>query len=362
MKLFLGLSLLFLVSLYTVSAITISGADPSGNIYTSDSAQGSIVEKQVLSADSTYNSSIFSDGGPIKNGTNAADMSVSGLGISALGDIYVVTTGPDITDPVPAAVTPTPSTPSTPESSSVPSAGGGGGGSSHRDTYGLIVGDVVTVVIEDSPHEIEIVEVKESSAVLAIDGASPVEIQLKETITIDVDGDSIDDISITLDSVSELKKITITVTDLTTFHEAEEVEEQPTSLPESLEQITGAVSALPVQEIAQATVAISKKTSVILTYIVGMNLIVGLLVASVFATKKYQQRRIYNVFHAPSKQELIQKELAKVQNYVSSAMESGRAVHSIKQELLGVGWQEYEIDTIMVDAMLKEEEFFNRIQ
>lgn len=352
--------IVFILCFPVVLAFTPQATDTSSNAYTSDSAQGSIVEKQVLSADNAYNSSIFSNGGPVKNGTNAADLSVSWFGISESGDIYVVTTGPELEESV-TSVTPVTVPETVSEGSGVPSSGtGGGGGSSRHDTYGLIVGDIVTVLINSIPHDIEITSIEEQSAVLTVDSIYIIVLELKETIKIDVDNDGVEDMSITLDSLSDLRKITITVEDMT--YVQEESITQKAEMPEPLERITAAVSALPAQDIAEAGFTVGKKTGVFLTYLIGLNLVVGLLVASVVATKKLQQRRIYTVFHAQSQEQLIQQGLAKVQHYVSTSIGAGKSVASIKGELLGAGWQEYEIDSIMVDAMLKEQETISRFQ
>lgn len=353
--------LFFLVFSLSGYSLVLEGRDTSGNVYSSDNtAQGSIVEKDVLSGNNAYNSTIFSWGAPLGNATSEASLSASWFGISSSGDVYVMTIGPELEESV-ASVTPVTVPETVSEGSGVPSSGtGGGGGSSHHDTYGLIVGDIVTVLINSIPHEIEITSIKEQSAVLTVDNIYIITLELKETVKIDVDNDGIEDMSITLDSLSDLREITITVEDMTYMQE--ESITQEAEMPEPLERITAAVSALPAQDIAEAGFTVGKKTGVFLTYLIGLNLVVGLLVASVVATKRLQQRRIYTVFHAQSQEQLIQQELAKLQHYVSASMDAGKSVASIKRELLTAGWHEYEIDSMMVDAMLKEEEFFNRIR
>ncbi|MFA6888993.1 MAG: hypothetical protein WC254_05870 [Candidatus Woesearchaeota archaeon] len=351
------LIIFFFIIINTSSALVIQGIDSNGNVYTSDGAQGTIVEKNVLSSDNTYNSSIFSWGCPLINATNA------NLGVSASGNIYVLTLGPDITDPIPSSIPVSPVLPSTPESSSsVPSSSGGGGGSSTQDTYGLIIGDILTVKINDEPHTITITNIFESSAVITVDEKYIVELNVNEEKEIDLNNDGINELSITLDNVSELRKITITVSNLIVNKlEEEVVEETETSFTPSLNRITGGVSAVDVQQIEEIGKQISKTTSTIITYLVVLNLIGGILFGSIYSVKKIKQRRIYAVFHAQSKEDMVKQQLAKVQSYVSIAMDSNRTVSSIKQELLSQGWQEYEIDSIMVDAMLKEQGNFNQI-
>ena len=97
-------------------------------------------------------------------------------------------------------------------------------------------------------------------------------------------------------------------------------------------------------------------------YILAINAVAGIILSGAYAVHKIHRSRIYTVFHTESKQEFIQQQLAKVQSYVSASMDAGRSVASIKDELLGVGWQEYEIDSIMVNAMLKEQDIFSRFQ
>ncbi len=357
---FIILTITLLLLVNTISALVINGTDASSNTYTSDSAQGGVVEKHVLNADYSYNSSIFSWGGPIANATNAADLSVSELGVSDVSEIYVVTIGPDITDTIPDSA-PAEVPPVIETSSAIPSSGGSGGGSSSHDTYGLIVGDIVTIIINNEPHTITITDIGEDSAVLTLDDNQIIELSINEEKYIDFNNDGTDEITITLDSVSELRKITITVFDLTRQEIPEEPPIKEQEQPVALERITTAVSAVDIQKVEEVTKEISKTTGTIVTYIVGLNVLMGILLGSMYSVKKIKQRRIYAVFHAQSSEEVVKQELAKLQLYVSGAMETGKSVALIKQELLETGWQEYETDSIMVDAMLKEQENLNRI-
>jgi macrodomain Ter protein organizer (MatP/YcbG family) len=254
------------------------------------------------------------------------------------------------------------------ESSGIPSSGGGGAGSSsRRDTYGLIVGDKLTVIINGESHTITITEVRESSATFLIKSvAIEVELDVGETKEIDLNNDGLPDMGITLEGVSELRKITITVEDLTQREdEVEEIEdsldeEQPEADP--LERITGAVIGIDTQKIEEVSKDVRETTTAVVKYVIFANVIAGILVGSMVAAREIKRRRMYNVFHQQTKQEVVDAELEKLRQYAAAAMKNGRNIYDIKSDLLEAGWFEYEVDEALVDTMLKEKAGFNQMK
>ena len=230
----LGIIFLFLLAFSpNVFAIIFNGTTNTDerHVFSSDSAFGNIVERDVnytpVGDEPSWSAVLFSWGGPLANATGVIDVATAGFGVSAVGDILVLTMGPELEDEEPTEEEEEEVIEE--ESSGVPSSGGGGGGSSSRDTYALIVGDKLTVLINGEAHTIEITEIRETSAVLTIESTTiVVEINEGETEEIDLDEDGVADMAITLDNVSELRKITITVEDLTLREEEtrEEVEDQ----------------------------------------------------------------------------------------------------------------------------------------
>ena len=363
-KLFLFFWFLILL-IPSAVAFNVAGAGDAGT-YTSSSAFGNIVEKSVTGtgSDGGFSSELFSWGGPIKNGTGTEGAPTSGLGVSAAGDTYIITFGPLI-DEETTAEEETPEE-EIEESSGVPSSGGGGGGSSRRDTYGLIAGDKLTVIINGEQHTITILEVRDSSATLLIEAPGiEFELELDETEELDLNNDGLADIAITLDAVSELRKITITVEDLTQREDGvEEVEilEEEQEQVDPLDRITGAVVGLDAEKIEEVSKEVRETTTAVVKYVLFANVIAGILVGSMVAAREIKRRRIYNVFHQPTKQELVELELKKLREYAAAAVKSGRTIYDIKSDLLNAGWFEYEVDEALVDTMLKEKAGFNQMK
>lgn len=355
-----------LIVLPGVLGITFSGLGSEGT-YSSDSSFGNIVEKSVSGVGEAggFSSIMFSWGGPLKNGTGTEGTSTSGLGISAAGDTYIITFGAVLEEE--SRVEEETKEEEIEESSGVPSSGGGGAGSSsRRDTYGLIVGDKLTVIIAGERHTITITEVRESSATLLIESVGiEVELEVGEIKEIDLNNDGLADMAITLDAVSELRKITITVEDLTQredeIEEAETVEEEKEQV-DSLERITGAVIGLDTEKIQEVSKEVRETTTAVVKYVLFANVIAGILVGSMVAAREIKRRRIYNVFHQPTKQEIVEVELKKLRQYASEAMKSGRTIYEIKSDLLEAGWFEYEVDEALVDTMLKEKAGFSQMR
>ncbi len=361
----LGVIFLFLVAFSpNVFAITFNGTtnDDYRNVLSSDSAFGNIVEREVnytnTGSEPSWSAVLFSWGGPLANATEMMTIGTAGLGVSAVGDILVLTMGPELEDEVP--VVEEEEDEEVEESSSVPSSGGGGGGSSSKDTYGLIVGDKLTVLINGEPHTIEITEVREASAVLTIESTPiVVEIAQGETEEIDLDGDDIVDMGITLDDVSELRKITITVEDLTLREEGEtEVEEEQESiLADPLERITGAVAGIPIdaEKIREVKEEVQQTTSAVIKYILLINIVVGVILGTVIAAREMHRRKIYKFFHQKSKEDVVRDQLKELEIYVHKAYEDGLSFDEIKEALLESGWYEYEIDEVVTNVMFKKE-------
>ena len=346
--------------LTNVSAAEYSGSFESG-IYTGNTAAGNIVEREANGADTGYSSIMFSWNGPVKNGTNENGISTSEFGISSSGDIYVVTFGPELED----EVSTTPLEEEIPEetpSSSIPSSGGGGGGSSHRDTYGLVAGDILTIIIDDETHTITVDSVGEDSATLTV-ASTPQTIELVagETKELDItDTYSGTDVAITLDSVSDLRRIVITVEDLTAENNADETTPEETPSPNEnsplLQTITGAVSAMSSPQVLETAYEVKQGISTVTKWIILVNIALGILVGMGIAAKKIEKQRIYAVFHQKTKQEFIAQELKRVEDYVKQAMKQGYRYENIKLDLLDAGWQEYEVDEVVVNAMLAEKQ------
>ncbi len=351
-----------------VLGITFSGGSSEGT-YSSDSSFGNIVEKSVTGVNDAngFSSEVFSWGGPLKNGTGTEGVSTAGMGITAVGDTYIITFGPELEEEAQAAPQAVP-VQEQEEGGNVPSSGGGGGGSSsRRDSYGLIEGDKLNVLINGESHTITVLKIREDSATLRIESdVIEIELEWKETKEIDLDHDGIVDMAITLEAVSELRKITITVEDITQRDDASEEREE--SLGEEqieadpLERITGAVVGLDTEKIQEVSKEVRETTTALVKYVIFANVIAGILVGSMVAAREIKRRRIYNVFHQQTKQEVVDAELKKLRSYVAAGMKSGRTIYDIKSDLLEAGWFEYEVDEALVDAMLTEKAGVNQMK
>ncbi|PIN78342.1 hypothetical protein COV16_06055 [Candidatus Woesearchaeota archaeon CG10_big_fil_rev_8_21_14_0_10_34_8] len=349
-------SLFIIIFLPITLAITFTGTDGSDVYSSDDSAIGSIAQRDANDTATNTESIIFSWGGPVGNGSSAADLSSSGLGISASSDTYIITFGPDLTEDV-AVSTPTSPPAETESSSSIPSSGGGGGSSS-RETYGLVVGDKLTVLINNQPYKIAIKTVKEDNVELTIEEISETfELKLDETKEFDLDKDNIPDMSITLDAVSDLLRVTITVEDLTKQKEQETINKDQdiinaAEVLEAVKPITGAAIGMMSEQAAE--VKTSLKTA--LTTIIGLNVLLGVILNGLFTAKHIKMQRAYKAFHTKNKQDIINLELKKVEAYVAKALHNGYSKDQIKHNLLIAGWQEQEIDEILVEAMLNQDD------
>ena len=361
----LGTIFLFLLAFYpNVFAIIFNGTTNTDerHVFSSDSAFGNIVERDVnytpVGDEPSWSAVLFSWGGPLANATGVIDVATAGFGVSAVGDILVLTMGPELEDEEPTEEEEEEVIEE--ESSGVPSSGGGGGGSSSRDTYALIVGDKLTVLINGEAHTIEITEIRETSAVLTIESTTiVVEINEGETEEIDLDEDGVADMAITLDNVSELRKITITVEDLTLREEEtrEEAEEEESFLAEPLERITGAVTGIniDVEKIKEVKQEVEQTTNTVIKYILLINLVVGAILGTVIAAREMHRRRIYKFFHQKSKEDIVRDQLKDLETYVHKAYEDGLSFDEIKEALLEAGWLEYEIDEVVTNVMFKKE-------
>lgn len=336
--------LLFVILLPSISALVISGSSGS-DTYTSDSAQGSIAERGLTSS-SGHSGILFSWGAPLANATNTVD-----------GNNYVVTIGPDFSDPeTPAAQEEKKA--EVVEGGGVPSSGGGGAGSSSRDTYGLIVGDELTIIIDGEKYTLAIGAVSDDSVTVTIESiGESLSLFVGETAEIDLDGDGVPDMALTLDAVSELRRVTITVEDLTQKKEDEEEQTEASQEKEvsPLEKITGAIPGLNTEQLKKLREETETRAITISSYILAINLFLALLLGILFVARQVQKQRIYTFFHQQSKEELIQQELQKVQGYASKALQAGIHFQEVKQNLLTAGWHEYEIDEILVNEMLKSD-------
>lgn len=359
----LGIILLFLIAFSpNVFAIIFNGTG-AGSVFSSDSAFGSIVEKEVnyvpTGSEPSWSAILFSWGGPLANATGAIDVATAGFGVSAIGDILVLTMGPELEEEEPV-VEKEKEKEEIKEKSSVPSSGGGGGGSSSRDTYGLIIGDKLTVLINGESHTIDITEIRETSAVLTIESTKIViEINEGETQEIDLDEDGVADMGITLDDVSELRKIIITVEDLTIREEAEAevVEQKESILAEPLKRITGAVSAMNIdtEAIKEVKQEVEHTTNTVVKYVLLMNLVVGAILGTVIAAREMHRRRIYKFFHQKSREDVVRDKMKELEMYVQKAYDERMSFEEIKEALLNVGWYEYEIDEVITNVMFQKE-------
>lgn len=339
---------------------SVSAADYIGEGYGGNTAFGTFVQRHADFEGLT--SIIFGWSGPVKNGTNEDGISSSALGISANGDVYVVTFGADLEDVIPPTL-PKEEVSQPVPSSSIPSSIGGGGGSSHRDTYGLVTGDILTILIGGETHPITIDSVWNDHATLTVKSVpKKIDLIVGETKKLDITNTYPGtDVAITLDSVSDLRQIVITVEDLTQKTEeekiaAEEVIQEQQQMPEFLKTITGAVAAIQTPQVQEAAKEVKQGITTATKWILLLNIALGILVGTGITAKKLQQRRIYNVFHQKTKQELIAEELKKVERYVIQAMREGYHYEGIKEQLLDVGWQEYEVDEVIVNAMFAEKQ------
>ncbi len=362
----LGIIFLFLVVFSpNVFAITFNGttATSERHVLSSNSAFGNIVEREVnytpTGSEPSWSAILFSWGGPLANGTGVIDIATAGFGVSAVGDILVLTMGPELEDEEPVVEEEEEEEIIEEEGGNIPSSGGGGGGSSSRDTYGLVLGDKVTVLIDGESHTIEITEVRETSAVLTIEStAQVIELDVGETIEIDLDGDGIADMAITLDAVSELRRITITVEDLTAREEVEtEVVEEESIFAEPLERITGAVAAMDIdaEALKQVKEEVQETTSTIIKYVLLINLLIGALLGTIIAAREMHRRRIYRFFHQRSREDIVREKLIELEKYVHKAYEEGLSFDEIKEALLEAGWYEYEVDEVVTNVMFKKE-------
>lgn len=343
---------LFLLLVPIAFAITFTGTSGSDTYSSTNTAQGSIAERQASGTDSESIPSsgiVFSWGAPLGNGSNI-------LGT----DTYIITMGPVleeeeivIKDEGGAAV-PAPPVPA------IPSSGGGGAGPSGKQSYSLVVGDKLTVLVKDQPHTIAIDKVGEDYVMVTVQStAQTLKIFVGETKLVDLDADSNADVYITLNSVSDLRKVQINVEEIET-EEQEELMEKAESV-ESLKQVTGAVAGLadkieiPSGDIQELRVVLQTATPYI-----GL-VMLGLLLSSLFTAKYVQQRRLYALSAEQEKEELVQEELQKLYIYTQHALAKGCTQDAIKTELLHTGWREEEINTALVDAILSQENRLNQI-
>ncbi len=360
----LGIIFLFLVVFSSnVFAITFNGTTNTDEHHalSSNSAFGNIVEREVnythTGSEPSYNAILFSWGGPLTNSTGVIDVATAGFGVSAVGDILVLTIGPELEDEE-AVVEKEEEEKVEEESSGVPSSGGGGGGSSSRDTYGLIIGDKLTVLINGESYTIDITEIRDISAVLTVELPEIViEMNEGETKEIDIDGDGIADMAITLDAVSELRRITITVEDITLKEEAEAESIEESIIAEPLERITGAVAGINIdaEKIKQVKEEVEKTTNTLIKYILLINLLIGAILGTIIAAREMQRRRIYRFFHQKSREDIVRDQLKELEKYVRKAYEEGLSFDEIKEALLEAGWYEYEIDEVVTNVMFNKE-------
>ncbi len=141
-------ALFFIPILPSLSALVISGSDSSSNIYTSDSAHGSIAERTVTSA-SGHSGIGFSWGAPLADATGSSG-----------GNTYVVTIGPDFSEEAaPAAQKETP--PKEESSSNIPGSSSSGGGTGTTSVDGVTpVEDMIqpveiTTLVEEAAESVE---------------------------------------------------------------------------------------------------------------------------------------------------------------------------------------------------------------
>jgi hypothetical protein len=369
---FLSLFLVFIL-IPTASALNFNGSDENSiQIKSRDSASGSIAKRGANTTSDDTEAIVLSWGGPVGNGTNAADLSTSDFGTSDLKtsatDTYIITFGPDLRRPVAASI----SIPeaSGPPSSGIPSSGGGGGGSSSRETYGLVVGDKLTFLINKEPYTISIDEVKEASADFTlVESGEKFTLALDEIKEFDLTNNGQIDMTFTVDLISELRRVTITIQDMTKVVQETNPEEQETTIEaEPLEAITGmaigakdrvggAIAMLNAAEMKETATT----TSHALTYIFAMNILLGILLTSFFTAKHVQKRRVYNVFHQPNKKEIVNKGFQQMHNFVKQSLASGYNYKQVRESLVQAGWQQEEIDAILVDAMLEQNSRLNII-
>lgn len=342
--------LLFLLLLPIAFAITFTGTSGTDTYSSTNTAQGSIAERQVSGADSENIPSsgiVFSWGAPLGNGTNLFQ-----------GDTYFITLGPVLEEEEVvkkeegSALPPLPTL-------AIPSSGGSSAGSSRQQIYDLIVGDKLTVLIRNQPHTIAIDKIGEDYVMVTVQSnAQTLKIFVGETKMVDLDADSNADISITLDAVSDLRKVQITVEEIEIEEQEEFIEKIESAEP--LKQVTGAVAGLA--EHVEASAGDVQTLRVVLqtaTPYVGLVLL-GLLLSSLFTAKYVHQRRLYTLISEQEKEELVQEELQKIQAYARSALLKEHSKEHIKQTLLQTGWQEEEINTALVDAMLSQENRLNQ--
>lgn len=341
---------LFLLLLPIAFSITFTGTGGSDTYSSTNTAQGSIAERQVSGTDSENIPSsgiVFSWGAPLGNGTNLFE-----------GDTYFITLGPVLEEEEVvkkeegSALPPLPTL-------AIPSSGGSSAGSSRQQIYDLIVGDKLTVLIRNQPHTIAIDKIGEDYVMVTVQSnAQTLKIFVGETKMVDLDADSNADISITLDAVSDLRKVQITVEEIEIEEQEEFIEKIESAEP--LKQVTGAVAGLV--EHVEASAGDVQTLRVVLqtaTPYVGLVLL-GLLLSSLFTAKYVRQRRLYTLISEQEKEELVQEELQKIQAYARSALLKEHSQEHIKQTLLQTGWQEEEINTALVDAMLSQENRLNQ--
>lgn len=334
---------LFLLLLPVVFAITFTGSSEGGDTFSStNTAQGTIAERQVVGTESS--GIIFSWGAPLGNGSNIVG-----------GDTYFITIGPVLEEEEIVKKEEGSAPPPAP-APAIPSSGGGGAGPSGKQSYGLVVGDKLTVLVKDQSHTIAIDEVGEDYVLVTIEStAQTLKITVGETKLVDLDADGIADSSITLDSVSDLRKVQITVEEIQTEEQEEVIEE--VQAVEPLKRVTGAVAGLAETEMQDLEASFKQKATKVMQNVsplVGI-ILLGILLGGLFTAKYVQQGRLNALSNELEKEELIQQELQKIQAYARTALSKGHSQKNIKQELLRAGWLKEEVNTALVDALLNQE-------
>ncbi len=346
--------LVFLLFISSVFAITFSGTSEGDTYSSTNTAQGSITERQVSGTDSESIPSsgiIFSWGAPLGNGTNIFG-----------GDTYFITIGPVLEEEEEIVKKEEGYAPPSVPVVAIPASGGGSAGSSSKEKYGLVVGDKLTILVNQKPHTIAVEKVGEDWVLLTVQStAQTLKITVGETTAVDLEADGIEDVYLSLDSVSDLRNAQITVEEILADEQQEEQKEKP--IIEPLKRVTGAVVGLAATEMQDLEASITQGIKTTLQTgmpILGVVLL-GLLLSSLFTAKYVQQRRLYVLSNEVEKEELVQQELKKMRIYAQYAFAKGHSQEHIKQELLRTGWQEEEVNTAIVDTLLDQENKLNQL-
>ncbi len=343
----LGIIFLFLVAVSPpVFAITFTGTSGSDTYNSTSTAQGTITERQMTGTESS--GIVFSWGAPLGNGSNTMGT-----------DTYFITIGP-VLEEEEIVKKEEGSAPPSPPSPAIPSSGGGGAGPSSKEKYSIVVGDKLSVLVQNQLHTIAIDKVGEDYVIVTVQStAQTLKITIGETKLVDLDADSSADIAITLNAVSDLRKVQITIEEIQSEDQEELINTE--SSVEQLKRITGAVTGIAQR--VESTASEAQELKAVLQNVAPFLGIVmlGLLFSSVLTAKYIQQRRWDALFSEQEKEAQVQEELKKIQAYMRAALSKGHSQENVKQELLQTGWQEEEINTALVDAMLSQNNRLNRI-